>query len=179
MFAVQRPKDIQTERLILSVLMPDEIEALLAGDARYVERASGFRYPPDDPNRGIDFNWHLRALRTDPNQLPWRIRVIVERSSNTVIGSINLKGPPDEDGDVEFGWGLNEDARGKGYATEAAAAVLEWAFQPPGVRSVSATILDDNLVSQRVAQRLGLTRTNATRKERPLWKCERTTARIS
>src|SRR5438552_12668462 len=173
MFAVQRPKDIQTKRLILSVLMPDEIEALLAGDARYVERASGFRYPPDDPNRGIDFNWHLRALRTDPNQLPWRIRVIVERSSNTVIGSINLKGPPDADGNVEIGWGLNENARRKGYATEASAAVINWAINQRGVTSVSATIPAENCASQRLAARLGLIRTNETRRNFPVWRCDR------
>ena len=38
--------------------------------------------------------------------------MIVERSSNTVVGSINLKGPP-SNGDVEIGWGLNTDARGR------------------------------------------------------------------
>ena len=170
---MQRPKDIQTERLILSVLLPEEIEALLAGDIAYVERAMGVRYPPDDPNRGIDLDWHLRSVRADSNQTPWRIRVIVERSSNTVIGSINGKGPPDDHGDFEIGWGLNQDAYGKGYASEAAAAVVQWAFQQPGVRSVSATIADDNIASQRVARRLGLARTGAVRRELPLWKCER------
>ena len=171
---MQRPKDIQTERLILSVLLPDEIEALLAGDVQYVEHAFGFRYPPDDPNRGVDLASHLRSLRADLNQLPWRIRVIVERSSNIVIGSINLKGPPDKDGDVEMGWGLNDGDRGKGYATEAASAVIEWTFQQPGVHSVSATIHDDNFASQRIAQRLGLTRTDATHRDQPLWKRKKT-----
>lgn len=171
---MQRPKDIQTERLTLSVLLPEEIEALLAGDVRRVEYATGFRYPPDDPNRGVDLNWHLRALRADSNQLLWRIRLIVERSSNTVIGSINLKGPPDENGDVEIGWGLNEAALGKGYATEAAQAVMQWILQQPGVRLVSATVPVDNTASERVARRLGLTRTETTRRNLPLWKCERT-----
>ena len=100
--------------------------------------------PPDSPTRGVDLNWHLRALHADSSQIPWRIRLIVERSSQTVIGSINLKGPPDGSGDVEIGWGLNDSARRKGYATEAAAAVLEWVFQQPGARSVSGTIPDDN-----------------------------------
>jgi [ribosomal protein S5]-alanine N-acetyltransferase len=132
---MQRPMDIQTERLILRVILPDEIESLSAGDVHRVELANGFRYPPDDPNRGLDLGWHLRALRADPKQLPWRIRLILERSSNTVIGSINLKGAPDAEGDVEIRWGLNEGSRGHGYATEAAAAVMQWAFQQPGVHS--------------------------------------------
>lgn len=171
---MQRPVDIKTERLILRVILPDEIEWLLAGDAHRLQLANGFRYPPDDPNRGIDLGWHLRALRTDPKQLPWRIRLIIERSSNIVIGSINLKGAPDAEGDVEIGWGLNEEYRGQGYATEAAAAVMQWAFQQPGVRSVSATIPDDNDASQCVARRLGFTRTASIRRNRPLWKIETT-----
>lgn len=173
---MQRPTDIQTERLILRVILPDEIEWLLAGDARKLELANGFRYPPDDPNRGVDLGWHLGALRADPNQLPWRIRLIVERSSNIVIGSVNLKGAPDADGDVEIGWGLNQEYQGQGYATEAAAAVMRWAFQQPRVRSISATVPDDNDASQRVARRLGLTRTASIRRNLPLWKMEPTAA---
>jgi [ribosomal protein S5]-alanine N-acetyltransferase len=152
-YRMRRPTDIQTQRLTLSVLLPEEIEALIAGEVRCVELASGFKYLPDDPNGGVDLGWHLRALQADNNQLPWRIRVIVERSSNTVVGSINLKGPPDNDGDVEIGWGL-----------------IEWAFQQPGVRSVSATVPDGNNASECVARRLGLTRIAATRRDMPLWK---------
>src|SRR5437763_5835672 len=159
---MQRPMDLHTERLVLRVSLPDEIGWLLAGDSRRLELANGFKYPPDDPNLGIDLEWHLRELRADPTQLLWRIRLIVERSSNTVIGSINLKGPPNAEGDVEIGWGLNEGYRGQGYATEAAAAVMRWAFEQTAVRSVSARVPDDNHASQRLALRLGLTRTAST-----------------
>ncbi len=72
------------------------------------------------------------------------------------MGSINLKGPPSADGDVEIGWGLIENARRKGYATEASAAVLNWVVQQPGISSISATIPDDNHPSQRLAARLGV-----------------------
>jgi RimJ/RimL family protein N-acetyltransferase len=74
---------------------------------------------------------------------------------------------------VEIGWGLYESARGKGYATEAAAAVIQWAFQQPHICSMSATIADDNRASQRVAQRLGLARSYAIRLDLPLWKIEK------
>jgi len=169
----QRPANIETERLLLVTLLQAEIEALIAGDAARVELQTGFKFPPDDPNRGVDLAWHLTALRADPNQLPWRIRVIVERSSNTVVGSINLKGPPDAAGAVEIGWGLNGDARGKGYATEASAAVVEWVFEQAGVASVIATIPDGNYASQRLAARLGFVRTGSLRRSLPIWGLER------
>jgi RimJ/RimL family protein N-acetyltransferase len=169
----QRPANIETERLLLVSLLPEEIEALIAGDAERVALLTGFTFPPDDPNRGVDLSWHLRALQADCNQLSWRIRVIVERLSNTVVGSINLKGPPNADGDVEIGWGLNEDARGKGYATEASAAVIYWASKQPRVATISATIPDDNYSSRRLAVRLGFARTSDTRRNLPIWRLDR------
>lgn len=166
----QRPPHIETERLLLVVLLAEEIEALIAGNRERAEHLIGFRFPPDDPNRGVDLSWHLRALREDQNQRPWRIRVIVERSSGAVVGSINLKGPPNAEGDVEIGWGLNDDVSGKGYATEASAAAIDWVKKQPGVTTISATIPDDNHASKRLAGRLGFARTNDTRRNLPLWR---------
>ena len=166
-----RPPTIQTERLLLTVLVPEDIEALIARDFERFAALTGFRFPPENPDVG-DLVWHLKAIQADDRHLPWRMRVIVGRSSNTVVGSINLKGPPNAAGDVEIGWGLIEDVRGMGYATEASAGVIKWARSQPGVTSISATIPDDNYPSQRLAKRLGLTRTSETRRNLPLWKSE-------
>jgi [ribosomal protein S5]-alanine N-acetyltransferase len=167
-FMSERPANIETERLFLVTVMPEEIESIISGDFERVSRLMGVGFQLDDPKLGIDWSWHLKALRADCNELAWRVRVIVERSTNTVVGSINLKGQP-IDGDVEIGWGLNDDARGKGYATEASSAVIYWVAQQAGVRSISATVPDDNGPSQRVAARLGLMRTSDTRRDLPLW----------
>jgi [ribosomal protein S5]-alanine N-acetyltransferase len=171
---MQRPPNIQTERLLLVALTPELIEALIARDFGRFAALSGFRFPPDNPDIG-DLAWHLKAIRADDRHLPWRMRVIIERSSKMVVGSINLKGPPSA-GDVEIGWGLIEQVRGRGYATEASAAVIQWARQQPGVSSISATIPDDNYPSQRLANRLGLARTSQTRRNLPLWKWDGSSA---
>lgn len=168
-----RPPRIETPRLLLVSLVSDDIEALIAGDLERFARLTGFTFPPENAKLGTDLQWHLNAILADHRQLPWRIRVIVERRSNRVVGSINLKGPPDSDGDVEIGWGVVESARGQGYATEAAAAVINWAAQQAGVKSISATVPEDNAASQRVAARLGLVETADKRRNLPLWKCER------
>jgi RimJ/RimL family protein N-acetyltransferase len=56
---------------------------------------------------------------------------------------------------LELGWALIREHWGRGYATEAAAAIREWAHERrPGERLVSL-ITPDNVPSQRVAQRLG------------------------
>ena len=76
----ERPADIETERLLLVSLLPEEIESLIAGDSERVSLPTGVCYPPDDPNRGVDWSWHLKALLVDCNQVAWRVRLIVERS---------------------------------------------------------------------------------------------------
>jgi RimJ/RimL family protein N-acetyltransferase len=52
-------------------------------------------------------------------------------------------------------WGLMGDAHGRGYATEAARRVREFAYRDLGWRTAVSFIAPENLPSQRVAQRLG------------------------
>jgi len=102
-------------------------------------------------------------------QRAWRIRAIVERDTNLVVGSITMKGPPDAQGDVEIGWGVNADHRRRGYAFEAAVGVMRWAAGQPRVRQFSATIPKDNVASQSLAHKLGLRFGGESRRELPLW----------
>jgi RimJ/RimL family protein N-acetyltransferase len=157
-------------------LLPDEIHALIDGDARLASELAGVTFPdawPAAPEAREGLAWHLRHLLATPDHVPWRVRVIADASSMLVIGSINLKGPPADDGDVEIGWGLSEDYRGRGYALEAARAVIEWAAADSRARTFSATIPEDNQASARLAANLGMMRTGFQRRNLPLWMMER------
>lgn len=56
---------------------------------------------------------------------------------------------------VEVGWRLDRHAWGKGIGTEAAAAVLDWAFTSVHLEQVVAVIHVENQRSRRIAQKLG------------------------
>lgn len=168
----ERPPAIETVRLRLLVLLPGEIEALIDGDTTRAGQLTIATFVPGWPHdaearQGLA--WHLRHLRRDSTQRPWRIRVIVERDTGVVVGSVNMKGPPDDRGDVEIGWGVNEDRRRRGIAYEATAAVMGWAASQPRVQLFSATIPDTNISSQALARKLGMVRTAESRRELPLW----------
>jgi RimJ/RimL family protein N-acetyltransferase len=79
---------------------------------------------------------------------------LVERSSGNWIGQA---GPWQPDGwpGTEVGYALHPDAWGKGYATEACAASMDWAFDELGWTDVIHTISPANVASQAVAARLG------------------------
>src|SRR5207253_2225049 len=61
-------------------------------------------------------------------------------------------------GEVEIGWRLRADAWGCGYATEAAAACLEWAVVNPVVNRVVSRTAAGNEPSRRLMKRLGMRR---------------------
>lgn len=63
---------------------------------------------------------------------------------------------------VELGWRLHHAAWGHGLGTEAARAVAEWAFDSLGLERLVSVIHVDNLVSRRLAERLGMTRERRT-----------------
>jgi RimJ/RimL family protein N-acetyltransferase len=59
----------------------------------------------------------------------------------------------------ELGWALMREQWGHGYATEAAAAIRDWARESRSIDRLVSLISPTNVRSQRVAERLGATRT--------------------
>lgn len=55
----------------------------------------------------------------------------------------------------ELGWALARAHWGHGYATEAAAAIRDWALERPNIDRLVSLISPDNIRSQGVAERLG------------------------
>jgi RimJ/RimL family protein N-acetyltransferase len=79
---------------------------------------------------------------------------LIEKSSGLWVGRV---GPLHPDGwpGTEVGWGLAREDWGKGYATESAAAAIDWAFDTLGWTEVVHCIDPANAASQNVARRLG------------------------
>lgn len=83
---------------------------------------------------------------------------VVERTSREVIGYCGLFFFPDVGGqaEVEIGYRFARAAWGYGYATEAARAVRDWAFQTLCLKRLIAMIDPNNTASIRVAKKLGM-----------------------
>lgn len=82
----------------------------------------------------------------------WLIR---ERDGGRLAGATGLR--PLEDLGLEIIWSLVTEVQGKGYATEAASAVLDYGLGSLGLPEVLAEIDEGNTASGRVAERLGMT----------------------
>lgn len=85
------------------------------------------------------------------------LMAILERSTGRFVGRTGLRYWP-QFNETEVGWVLERRAWGRGYATEAARAVLDWGFSTFPLAYITAMIRPDNGRSLGVARRLGLTR---------------------
>jgi ribosomal-protein-alanine N-acetyltransferase len=95
-----------------------------------------------------------------PESVAFGVWTVIEVATNCVVGDIGFVVPPDADGVVEMGYSIVPTRRRRGYASEAAAALVGWVFQQPGVSAVVAGTDAGNAASQRVLEKAGFARTS-------------------
>jgi [ribosomal protein S5]-alanine N-acetyltransferase len=175
--------EIRTARLALVPITPEFAKATLE-DHSVAEELIGARIPEDWPNP--DFAEALPFIQSDlerdPSYALWT-RVMVHVANRSVVGDAGFKSKPDDSGTVEIGYGVVPAHRNKGFAEEAAGALVEWGFTRGGVRCVVAECHEDNPASARVLEKLGMTRTGTESAESGTmikWRLDRpTTVRSS
>jgi RimJ/RimL family protein N-acetyltransferase len=146
---------VTTPRLRLELITPDEAAGMLAGRRRPT-------WHPDYPRRDdLDaISMIAKPQESDPHpDLSWSPRHVVRAFDGLVIGSIGFFGPPAVAADgvleAEIGYGLVEEARGHGVASEAVTGLLLHTDRI-GVR-VRASVAPDNTASVRVLAKCGFT----------------------
>ncbi|MDD3224880.1 MAG: GNAT family N-acetyltransferase [Clostridium sp.] len=72
-----------------------------------------------------------------------------------MLGSVDFKNIPNENCEVDIGYGLGKEFEHNGYMTEAAKAMCDLALKQEGVRNVIAETDLDNFASQRILERCG------------------------
>jgi RimJ/RimL family protein N-acetyltransferase len=109
--------------------------------------------PMQDRREAIErIRRNLTRLESDSRFGSW---AVFDRSSGVAVGSVILKPLPDGEGEVEIGWQLHPDSWSKGFASEAASALLERGFVD-GLPEVWAVTHLDNYRSVAVCRRIGM-----------------------
>jgi len=104
-----------------------------------------------------------RRIRGYQQEFGHTLWIIEDRATGEILGfcgikRVNSPGAGDLTGQFEIGWRLREEAWGKGIAKEAAIASLDLAFGRFGAPHVIALTVADNLASQGLMWRLGMSR---------------------
>jgi len=98
----------------------------------------------------------LARLHASTADDPWTNSfAIVQRQSGARIGTCGFKGPPGIGGVVEIAYGVDVEHQGRGYATEAAEALVAVAFDDERVHRVRAHTLPEANGSTRVLTKCG------------------------
>ena len=153
---------VQTPRLELVPLSAELLAALVDGDRAGAARLVRFTIPDGWPSPKEDrfLRLRLRQLRADGTLGPWLLRAIILLDDGRMVGHVGFHGPPGVNGlrasdAVEIGYTIFTEHRGRGYATEAARALVAWAGER-GVSRVIASVAPANAPSLRIVEKLGL-----------------------
>jgi RimJ/RimL family protein N-acetyltransferase len=119
------------------------------------------RTPMQDRREAVErIERNIAQLAADPRLGAW---AVVERAYGVPVGTVILRPLPDGAGEIEIGWHLHPDRWGRGFATEAAAAVLARGFAG-GLSEVWAVTDPGNRPSIAVCQRIGMRLLGITRR---------------
>lgn len=155
---------VSSQRLLLDPLTPEALAALMKQDRAAAERALGGRFPSSElvpPLMTDALDFFLEIAAAGPESAVWGARAYVSVDTRDIVGMGEFTGPPDERGFVTMGYSVFPEFQRRGYASEAARSLADWALTQPGVTCVQATVSPRNIASERVAAYAGLHRTDA------------------
>jgi RimJ/RimL family protein N-acetyltransferase len=146
---------LETERLVLRRFTDDDVDLLveLDSDPAVMQFITGGVATPRSEVEEQVLPAFLRHYARWPD---WGFFAADEGVSGRFIGWFHLRpGDEDPDDEVELGYRLRKDAWGKGYATEGARALIDYAFER-GARRVYAETMVAHVASHRVMEKAGL-----------------------
>jgi RimJ/RimL family protein N-acetyltransferase len=151
---------IETERLLLKPLTADELK-------RQVEAPELFALELGlKPSSSLVDDEAIEAILndllpnlSDPDKDPcfYTMWIIICKKEQAITGGICFHGEPNENGEVEIGYGTDDGYRNKGFMTETIAGLVTWLRTKPDIKAIIAETTDDNEASVRVLQKNGFT----------------------
>lgn len=145
---------LQTPRLVLRRHVPQDAAPLherFGRDAVMYEYSGWNPYAtPEDAARAVA---ELIASYDDPRSYAWA----VEREGR-LVGTVGAYDYDPASGSIEVGMSIEQASWGKGFATEALAAVLRYLADEEGIAVVTAWCAADNVGSWRAMEKAGMRR---------------------
>jgi len=149
--------ELETERLILRPMLPDDVEPLIT--FMQDPRVAAFLTDTGKP-RDRATEWRAAASILGH----WQIRgfgffTVLDRQTGDWLGRVGPWQPEGWPG-LEVGWSIAADHWGKGYAVEAALATMRWTFERfADLPRLISVIEPTNANSQAVAKKVGEVKT--------------------
>jgi len=152
------PFILETDRLRIIPLTIAQFKLLLSG-MEELERElilTPSNYCMDEnTQQAMEFQYHMAVENAD--NLFWLTNwQIILKPDNRSVASFCFKNIPDDNGEVEIGYGTNPEFTNRGIMTETVKTLTNWALLHPMVKGIIAETLKDNIASHRVLAKNGM-----------------------
>ncbi|HEX5871027.1 MAG TPA: GNAT family protein [Longimicrobium sp.] len=145
---------LHTERLVLRELTADDWPAVFAyeNDPRYLRF-----YERDEVTERQCQALVYQFILWQGEQPRSRAQLAITLAdTGELIGNVGVRRETAEEPMADMGFELSPDHWGRGYATEAARAMVDWGFGEWGLDRIHAHCVSENTASARVLERLGM-----------------------
>ncbi|AOK92300.1 GNAT family N-acetyltransferase [Paenibacillus polymyxa] len=143
----------ETNRLIIRDIVRSDWESIHT----YTSLPEVTRYTAWGPNTEEDTKAYIEQVLASQQEQPrqdYELAVCL-KNNGILIGGMGIHV---KDTNAELGYVLNPDYQGKGYAAEAALALLDFGFSTLAVHRIYATCRPENKASEKVMQQIGMQR---------------------
>jgi len=149
---------IETSRLIIKPLDGDQLKKYvdspseLADDLGLVPSTV---LMPGEVKDAIRNDLLPKITDTTKDPLYHTMWLVVEKKQSAIIGGICFHGGPDENGEVEIGYGIDEPFQNRGYMSETIAGFIHWVGKNNKAKVINAETESENIASIRVLEKNG------------------------
>ena len=139
-----------------TILFPIDIEIMNAISNGTLNQLSEYKHNDEWPDDDLKeaFPVFEELLKKNGND-GFNIWLIIEKENNRIIGSAGFIGKPDDEGNIEIGFGIVPSRRGNGFCHEAVSALLRWGFNQDEVNGIIARCDKSNIASRKSIMKLG------------------------
>jgi RimJ/RimL family protein N-acetyltransferase len=152
-FLVMRDLKLETSRLTLRLMQPSDLDDLLEifGDPKVMASFGGATFSREQMQRWMQRNLEHQSLHG------YGLFSVILKSEGVLIGDCGLEHMTiDGEKAVELGYDFRSVYWNQGYATEAATAVRDYAFEVLHLPCLVSLIRVGNAASKRVSEKIGM-----------------------
>jgi [ribosomal protein S5]-alanine N-acetyltransferase len=147
---------IETERLILLPLTYEQLVKYIKADNSLEAELNLLptsRTISPELKEALEQTILPNVADKSKNYLYVTLWTMISKAENKMVGDLGIFGEPNEQGQIEIGYGTYDKFRKKGFMTEAVGGIIKWAGLQPGVSSIIAGTEKSNIASFSVLEK--------------------------
>jgi len=159
---------IETNRLLIKPLTLDQLIKYIQCDGSLEEELHlnpTSRTISEELKEALEQTIVPNVADTSKNYLYSTLWTAISKSDNKMIGDLCIVGEPNENGEIEIGYGTYDEFQGNGYMTEMVGGMIGWAKKQKIIKAITATTNKENFASFKVLLKNNFIKTGETESE--------------